>query len=161
MASQGPGPWSGVLLSDEEALQIIAVLAEVLDDYDLHDAVSAAWSLLGNRLGAQASVADPSPEYLTGLVPGPTADASDAAAELTAPPVLEPQHTRAPLADRGSTQPRLGTRSGTLAPAVARSGGQVSPMTKLARASTIVGSNWLPAQRRSSSMAWGTVSWGA
>ena len=67
MASQGPGPWSGVLLSDEEALQIIAVLADVLDGRDVRDAVSAAWSLLGNRLGAQAGVADPSPEYVASL----------------------------------------------------------------------------------------------
>ena len=41
-------------MSDEEALQIIAVLADVLDGHDVRDAVSAAWSLLGNRLGAQA-----------------------------------------------------------------------------------------------------------
>jgi hypothetical protein len=67
MASQGPGPWAGVLLSDEEALQIIAVLADVLDGHDVRDAVSAAWSLLGNRLGAQAGVADPSPEYVASL----------------------------------------------------------------------------------------------
>jgi hypothetical protein len=56
-----------VLLSDEEAIQIIAVLADVLDGHDVRDAVSAAWSLLGNRLGAQAGVADPSPEYLASL----------------------------------------------------------------------------------------------
>lgn len=56
---QGPGPWAGVLLSDEEAMQIIAVLADVLDGHDVGDAVSAAWSLLGNRLGAQAGIADP------------------------------------------------------------------------------------------------------
>jgi hypothetical protein len=56
-----------VLLSDEEAMQIIAVLADVLDGHDVHDAVSAAWSLLSNRLAAQAGVADPSPEYLAGL----------------------------------------------------------------------------------------------
>lgn len=41
-ATQGPDPWAGVLLSDEEALQIIAVLADVLDGHDVHDAVSAA-----------------------------------------------------------------------------------------------------------------------
>jgi hypothetical protein len=52
-----------VLLSDEEAMQIIAVLADVLDGHDVRDAVRAAWSL-GNRLGAQAGVADPNPEYL-------------------------------------------------------------------------------------------------
>jgi hypothetical protein len=81
--TQGPGPWAGVLLSDDEAMQIIAVLADVLDGHDVRDAVSAAWSLLGNRLGAQAGVADPNPEYLaslhrpciggwqTGPVPGP------------------------------------------------------------------------------------------
>jgi hypothetical protein len=45
-ATQDPGPWAGVLLSDEEALQIIAVLADVLDGHDVRDAVSAAWSLL-------------------------------------------------------------------------------------------------------------------
>jgi hypothetical protein len=56
-----------VLLSDEEAVQVIAVLADVLDSHDVRDAVSAAWSLLGNRLGAQASVADPSPEHLASL----------------------------------------------------------------------------------------------
>jgi hypothetical protein len=66
-ATQGPGLWAGVLLSDEEAIQIIAVLADVLDGHDMRDAVSAAWSLLGNRLGAQAGVADPSPQYLDGL----------------------------------------------------------------------------------------------
>ena len=66
-ATQGPGPWAGVLLSDEEAIQIIAVLADVLDGHDVRDAVSAAWSLLGNRLGAQAGVADPSPQYLDHL----------------------------------------------------------------------------------------------
>ena len=66
-ATQGPGPWAGVLLSDEEALQIIAVLAAVLAGHDVRDAVSAAWALLGNRLGAQAGVADPSPEDLTSL----------------------------------------------------------------------------------------------
>jgi hypothetical protein len=62
-------------------MQIIAVLADVLEGHDVGDAVSAAWSLLGNRLGAHAGVADPSPEYLgslhrrwpTGLGPGPTA----------------------------------------------------------------------------------------
>jgi hypothetical protein len=48
-----------VLLSDEEAMQIIAVLADVLDGHDVRDAVSAACSLLSNRLGAQAGVADP------------------------------------------------------------------------------------------------------
>jgi hypothetical protein len=52
-----------VLLSDEEAMQIIAVL----DGHDVRDAVSAAWSLLGNRLGAQAGVAEPSPEYMASL----------------------------------------------------------------------------------------------
>jgi hypothetical protein len=41
-----------VLLSDEEALQIVAVLADVLDGHDVRDAVRAAWSLLANRLGA-------------------------------------------------------------------------------------------------------------
>jgi hypothetical protein len=52
--TEGSGPWAGVLLSDEEAMQVIAVLADVLDGRDVRDAVSAAWSLLGNRLGAQA-----------------------------------------------------------------------------------------------------------
>jgi hypothetical protein len=46
-----------VLLSDQEALQIIAVLADVHDGHDVGDAVGAAWSLLSNRLGAQAGVA--------------------------------------------------------------------------------------------------------
>lgn len=58
-ATQRPDPRAGVLLSDEEAMQIIAVLADVLDGHDVRDAISAAWSLLGNRLGAQAGVADP------------------------------------------------------------------------------------------------------
>ena len=80
-ATQGPGPWAGVLLSDEEAIQIIAVLADVLDGHDVRDAVSAAWSLLGNRLGAQAGVADPSPR-----VPGQ----SPQAAGRTAPPLGQP-----------------------------------------------------------------------
>jgi hypothetical protein len=56
-----------VLLSDQEALQIIAVLADVHDGHDVRDAVGAAWSLLSNRLGAQAGVADPRPEYLASL----------------------------------------------------------------------------------------------
>jgi hypothetical protein len=56
-----------VLLSDEEAIQITAVLADVLDGHDVRDAVSAAWALLGNRLGAQAGVADSSPQYLDSL----------------------------------------------------------------------------------------------
>jgi hypothetical protein len=56
-----PSPWADVLLSDQEALQIIAVLADVHDGHDVHDAVGAAWSLLGNRLAAQADVADPRP----------------------------------------------------------------------------------------------------
>jgi hypothetical protein len=80
MATQGSGPWAGVLLSDQEALQIIAVLADVLDGHDVRDAVSAAWSLLGNHLGAQAGVADPARSmwpastggWLIGLGPGPT-----------------------------------------------------------------------------------------
>ena len=58
---QEPDPWVDVLLSDEEAMQIIAVLADVLDGHDVRDAVSAAWSLLGNRLVGQVGVADPSP----------------------------------------------------------------------------------------------------
>ena len=33
----------------------------------MRDAVSAAWSLLGNRLGAQGGVADPNAEYLASL----------------------------------------------------------------------------------------------
>ena len=33
-ATQGPGPGAGVLLSDEEAMQIIAVLADVLEGHD-------------------------------------------------------------------------------------------------------------------------------
>jgi hypothetical protein len=56
-----------VLLSDQEALQIVAVLADVHDGHDVHDAVGAAWSLLSNRLGAQAGVADARPEYLASL----------------------------------------------------------------------------------------------
>jgi hypothetical protein len=56
-----------VLLLDEEAMQTIAMLADVLDGHDGSDAVSAGWSLLGNRLGVQAGVADPSPEYPTSL----------------------------------------------------------------------------------------------
>ena len=66
-AIQGPGPWAGMLLSDDEALQIIAVLANVLDGHEVRDAVSAAWSLLGNRLGAQAGVADPNPRHVASL----------------------------------------------------------------------------------------------
>jgi hypothetical protein len=65
--TESPNPWAGVLLSDQEALQIIAVLADVHDGHDVHDAVGAAWSLLSNRLGAQAGVADPRPEYLASL----------------------------------------------------------------------------------------------
>ena len=57
----GPGPWADVRLSDEEAMQIIAVLADVLDGHDVRDAVSAAWSLLASAW-AQAGVADPDPK---------------------------------------------------------------------------------------------------
>ena len=62
-----PSSWAGVLLSDQEALQILAVLADVHDGHDVHDAVGAAWSLLTNRLAAQAGVADPRPEDLASL----------------------------------------------------------------------------------------------
>jgi hypothetical protein len=65
--TDGPSPWAGVLLSDDEALQLIAVLADVHDGHDVRDAVGAAWLLLCNWLGAQAGVADPRPEYLAGL----------------------------------------------------------------------------------------------
>jgi hypothetical protein len=78
-----------VLLSDEEAIQIIAVLADVLDGHDVRDAVSAAWSLLGNRLGAQASVADPSPEHLASLRQRP-ADRPRPWANRRDPPTLPP-----------------------------------------------------------------------
>ena len=44
------------VLSDQEAMQVIAVPADLLDGHDVRDAVSAAWSLLGNRLGAQAGL---------------------------------------------------------------------------------------------------------
>jgi hypothetical protein len=60
-ATPRPGPWAGLLLSDEEALQVITVLTDVLDGHDVRGAVSAAWSLLDSRLGAQAGVADSSP----------------------------------------------------------------------------------------------------
>jgi hypothetical protein len=63
-----------VLLSDEEAMQVIAVLADVLDGHDVRDAVSAAWSLLGNRLGAQAGVADPSLHRRLAERPRPSAN---------------------------------------------------------------------------------------
>jgi hypothetical protein len=89
MGVKGPGSWAGVLLSDEEALQIIAVLADVLDGHDVRDAVSAAWSLLGNRLGAQAGVADPSPEYLASLHER-LADRSRPWAQRRQPPQLPP-----------------------------------------------------------------------
>jgi hypothetical protein len=88
-ATQGPGPWAGVLLSDEEAIQIIAVLADVLDGHDVRDAVSAAWALLGNRLGAQAGVADPSPEDLASLHRRP-ADRPRPWANRRYPPPLPP-----------------------------------------------------------------------
>ena len=65
--TEGLSPWAGVLLSDQEALQIIAVLADVHDGHDVRDAVGAAWSLLSNRLGAQAGAADPRPDYLDSL----------------------------------------------------------------------------------------------
>ena len=42
MGADGPGPWAGVLLYGEEAMQIIAVLADVPDGQDVRDAVSAA-----------------------------------------------------------------------------------------------------------------------
>jgi hypothetical protein len=67
MGADGSSLWAGVLLSDEEAMQIVAVLADVLEGHDVGDAVSAAWSLLGNRLDAQAGVADPNPEYVASL----------------------------------------------------------------------------------------------
>ena len=56
-----------MLLSDQEALQIIAVLADVHDGHDVRGAVGAAGSLLSNRLGAQAGAADPRPDYLDSL----------------------------------------------------------------------------------------------
>ena len=65
-----------------DALQIVAVLADVLDGHDVRGVVSAAWSLLGNRLGAQAGMPTPTlsrqPPPATGRTappPGPTADA--------------------------------------------------------------------------------------
>ena len=72
-------------------MQIIAVLADVLDGHDVRDAVRAAWSLLGNRLGAQADVADPTlstwpastGDWPTVLAPGPTADALRRCHQLT------------------------------------------------------------------------------
>jgi hypothetical protein len=33
--TESPNPWAGVLLSDQEALQIIAVLADVHDGHDV------------------------------------------------------------------------------------------------------------------------------
>jgi hypothetical protein len=33
--TEGPSPWAGVLLSDQEALQIIAVLADVHDGHQI------------------------------------------------------------------------------------------------------------------------------
>jgi hypothetical protein len=79
----------GVLLSDEEAMQIIAVLADVLEGHDVGNAVSAAWSLLGNRLGAQPGVADPSPEYLASLHRR-LADRPRSWANRSRPPTLPP-----------------------------------------------------------------------
>ena len=89
-ATQGQGPWAGVLLADEEAMQIIAVLADVLDGHDVRDAVSAAWSLPGNRLGAQAGVADPSSEYLASLHRR-LADRPRPWANRRRPPILPPR----------------------------------------------------------------------
>ena len=68
--TEGSGPWAGVLLWDDEALQIIAVLADVHDGHDVRDAVGAAWSLLSNRLGAQAGMPTlvPSTWLASGLV---------------------------------------------------------------------------------------------
>ena len=37
-------------MSDEEAMQDMAVLADILDGHDVRNAVTAIWSLLGNRL---------------------------------------------------------------------------------------------------------------
>ena len=65
--TESPNLWAGVLLLDQEALQIITVLADVHDGHHVRDAVGAAWSLLSNRLGAQAGGADPRPEYLASL----------------------------------------------------------------------------------------------
>jgi hypothetical protein len=90
LGANGPGPWAGVLLSDEEAMQIIAVLADVLDGPDVRDAVSAAWSLLGNRLGAQAGVAKPNPEYLAALHRR-LADRARPWANRRRPPTLPPE----------------------------------------------------------------------
>jgi hypothetical protein len=72
-----------VLLSDEEALQIIAVLADVLDGHDVRDVVSPAWSLLGNRLAPRPAWPTPTlstwpastGDWPTVLALGPTADA--------------------------------------------------------------------------------------
>jgi hypothetical protein len=60
-ATPRPGPWAGVLLSDEEPIHIITVLADVLDGHDVRDTVGAAWSLLGNRLGAPGRRGRPQP----------------------------------------------------------------------------------------------------
>ena len=70
-------------------MQIIAVLADVLDGHYVRDAVSAAWALLGNRLGAQAGVADPRPEYPASLH-ARLADGSRPWTDRRDPPTLPP-----------------------------------------------------------------------
>jgi hypothetical protein len=60
-----------------------------------------------------------------------------------------------------SPQLRSGTGWRVLVAPVARWGGQSSPMTRLASASTTTGSNCVPAPRRSSAIASGTESWAA
>jgi hypothetical protein len=47
MGADGSGPGAGVLLSDEEAMQIIAVLADVLEGHDVRDAVPPGRGCLG------------------------------------------------------------------------------------------------------------------
>jgi hypothetical protein len=103
--AKGPGPWAGVLLSDEETIQIIAVLADGLDGHDVRDAVSAAWSLLSNRWALRPALPTPAPStwptstggWLTGLAPGQPARPSEVAAELTQQDQLS--LTRSPAKD--------------------------------------------------------------
>ena len=81
-ATQGPGPWAGALLSDEEAIQIIAVLADVLDGHDVRDAVSAAWACSATAWAPRPALPTPALStwpastggWLTGLAPGPTGE---------------------------------------------------------------------------------------
>jgi hypothetical protein len=80
--TQAPGPWAGVLLSDEEALQIIAVLADVLmaATCAMRSAPPGRCSVPPGRSGRRGRPpalriwAASTGGWLIGLAPGPIGD---------------------------------------------------------------------------------------